>query len=121
MIERASMDGTGRMLIHTFNVTVTDIALDDSTQTLYWTSNNNIIESSDIEGSNRRVIDSSIYGQSVDFLGDNLYVMYYGSLIAIPTVMPNDTQMYYDYFSSCGGNRDIKVVSKERQTLSNHN
>ena len=118
MIERASMDGTGRTLIHTLNFTLMDIALDHETQTLYW--GNNIyrqIERSDADGSNRRVLASSTLPPvwSIDYFGGNIFTAYYRSVTSISVIMPNATQIRYSNIIRCNNLKDIKVVSPARQ------
>ena len=119
MIERASMDGTGRTVIHTLNFTLMDIALDHETQTLYW--GNNIyrqIESSNADGSNRRVLASSTLPPvwSIDFFGGNIFTnYYYQSVTSISVNMPNATQIHYNSIIQCNNLKDIKVVSPARQ------
>ena len=61
VIERASMDGTARMVLHNSTVTSpVSLALDSSTQTLYWIDHSLSIlgrmESSSVNGSNRRLL-----------------------------------------------------------------
>ena len=119
MIERASMDGTGRTLIHTLNFTLMDIALDHETQTLYW--GNNIyrhIESSDADGSNRRVLASSTLPGpvwSMDYFGGNIFTAYYRSVMSISSIMPNATRIRYNNIIQCNNLNVIKVVSPARQ------
>ena len=57
-IERASMDGSGRMVIHnTSLIWPNALTLDIPTQTLYWADGNlDKVESSGVDGSNRRLI-----------------------------------------------------------------
>ena len=61
VIERASMDGTARTVLHNSTVTLpVSLALDISTQTLYWIdstfSSLGRMESSSVDGSNRRLL-----------------------------------------------------------------
>ena len=60
-IERASMDGTARTVLHSTNLnTVYGLTLDYDNQILYWADySNNLIESSLTNGSDRQVIISS--------------------------------------------------------------
>ena len=60
-IEKASMDGTSRIVLHNTSLdTVYGLALDYDDQILYWADYvNNRIESSYTDGSNRQVIISS--------------------------------------------------------------
>ena len=61
VIERASMDGTSREVIHSVQVTTpVSLALDSNSQTLYWIDSALLrMESSSVDGSNRRVLFSS--------------------------------------------------------------
>ena len=60
MIERASMDGTERTVIVSENLNnPLSIALDYSTQTLYWIDSPGVLESASTDGSNRQTLDSS--------------------------------------------------------------
>ena len=54
-IERASMDGTARMVLHDTNISFTvGMTLDYDTQTLYWIDSSlRTLESSGVDGSNR--------------------------------------------------------------------
>ena len=57
-IEKASMDGTNRMVVHNTNLVWPNaLTLDMETQTLYWADANlDRIESSSVDGSNRQLI-----------------------------------------------------------------
>lgn len=56
VIERASMDGTSRSIVHNISVaSPVSLALDPVTQTLYWIDDGRI-ESSSVDGSNRRML-----------------------------------------------------------------
>ena len=111
------MDGTGRIVIDTFNSTiVVDLALDYATQTLYWVNGNNI-ESSSADRTNSRVLVSNTYSvQSLDFFGGSLYLTNYRTVISVSVRMPNTSQTVYSQISSCGNILDTKVVSEERQS-----
>ena len=59
-IERASMDGTSRTVLHNTGLTFpSGLTLDYTTQTLYWIDANRLrIESSQVDGSNRQLLTS---------------------------------------------------------------
>ncbi len=61
-IERASMDGTSKMVLHSTNLMQTyTIALDYENQVLYWADFAlNKIESSNVDGSNRRTLTTTV-------------------------------------------------------------
>lgn len=61
-IERASMDGSNRMALHTTNLqTPYALTIDYATQTLYWSDYTlNKLESSNADGSNRRLLTTNI-------------------------------------------------------------
>ena len=61
VIERASMDGTSREVIHSVQLTTpVSLALDSNSQTLYWIDSTLLrMESSFVDGSNRTVLFSS--------------------------------------------------------------
>ena len=112
------MDGTERTVIHTLNCSIVDIALDYATQTLYWSTDDfhPQIESSDTDGSNRRVIAANFHNaQSVEFFSGNLYLPSYHSVVSFSVSMPNATQISYHNISNCSYVNYIKVISEARQ------
>ena len=119
-IERASMDGTTRTVIHSTIFSIVDITLDYSTQTLYWANFSHHIGSSNADGSNKRLLTlnvSNVY--IVDFFEGNLYYYtnYWGRIASASTIMmPNADQIRYYLVTFCGYIRDIKVISDARQT-----
>ena len=124
-IERASMDGTGRMTIHSKNFRIIDFTLDYSTQILYWVNLTGHVESSNIDGTSKRLLKrftQSVY--SVDFFGSNLYIAHYSSVVQVPIMMANTTQTINNFISICTGRASavIKVISEARQLPGNsHN
>ena len=124
-IERASMDGTTRTVIHSgFWTTlfgIADIVLDYSTQTLYWANVSHHIGSSNADGSNKRLLTLNVsYVHTVNFFEGNLYYYtpyYWGRIASASTIMmPNADQFRYDLVRFYGYIRDIKVISDARQT-----
>ena len=119
-IEMASMDGRNRSVLHDTNISqITSLTIDYQRQVLYWV-NAGIIECSDVDGSNRRMVNID----GVDFP--------YGLAIFDDTLFVTDT--YYDVFHSIkmvdvnGGNatgifrrssciypRHIAIVSDQKQ------
>ena len=55
-IQRASMDGSNRRTLHSTIISSIKLALDIQTQTLYWNSGYRQLESSNLDGSNNRLI-----------------------------------------------------------------
>ena len=113
------MDGTRRNII--INSTTfsepTGITLDYSTQTLYWTNTHGVIECSDVNGSNRRVLVSATgYGYAIEFFRGNLYLMHSQRIDSISIMRPTSTLVRYA-FPSCQAIFDIKVISEEQQLL----
>ena len=77
-IERASMDGTSRTVLHNSRLTSpTGITLDYTTQTLYWIDADRFrIESSAVDGSNRQVVTSTVnenFPWGIVYYSGNLY------------------------------------------------
>ena len=115
------MDGTETSVVHTFDYAIVDIALDLDTQTLYWaTYDYYTIESSNVDGSNIRILASQIFTiRSMDFFSGNLYyITLFHSDISVSIMKPNGTLIYTNSISDCGDIGDIKVVSEQRQTQS---
>ena len=120
MIEMASMDGRNRSVLHDTDLSqITSLTIDYQRQVLYWV-NAGIIECSNVDGSNRRIV-------NIDGVGHP-----YGLVIYDDTLFLSDT--YYDVFHSIkmvdvnGGNatgifrrfpcispRHIAIVSEQNQ------
>lgn len=118
-IERASMDGSSRVTLHSSGLsTVYGVTIDYDNQILYWADySNNRIEMSMTDGSNRRVLTSSgitdpfgitYYAGKLywtDWSGNRIYTL----SISTPTVVTQVT-------SSLGQDPyGIHVVSEDRQ------
>ena len=93
-IEKASMDGANRAVIHSSNLMrPLALTLDTSTQTLYWADGSlSKIETSGVDGSNRRVIiqltgTNDIFGIAI---GNNNNI-YFSDLNTIRTVGGGNT------------------------------
>ena len=123
-IEKASMDGTSRITLHSGGLnTVFGITLDYDNQILYWADySNNRIEMSFANGSNRVVLTSSgitdpfaitYYAGRLywtDFSGNRIYTL----SISSPTIVTAVT-------SSLGQDPyGIHVVTKDRQPEGEH-
>ncbi len=121
-IERASMDGTGRRVLHSTGLSsVYALALDYDTQTLYWADySNNRIEKSSVTGANRVLVTSSgildPFGMS--FYNGNLYWVdsTYSRIYRLNVSSPVATRI----FNTRSYPHDIKVVAKERQPDGEH-
>ena len=77
-IERASMDGTSRTVLHnTSLIFPSGITLDYTSQTLYWIdADRSRIESSAVDGSNRQVVTSTVNDNNpwgIVYYSGNLY------------------------------------------------
>jgi len=77
-IERASMDGTSRTVLHNTGLTFpSGITLDYTSQTLYWIDANRLrIESSAVDGSNRQAVtstDNDNIPWGIVYYSENLY------------------------------------------------
>ncbi len=75
-IERASMDGTSRRVLHSTSLTDPyGLALDIDTQTLYWTDiSRNVIERSNTDGTNRLTLTTST-------ISDPYFLTYYDGIL----------------------------------------
>ncbi len=100
-IERASMDGTSRTLLHSSSPGyVTGITVDYDTQTLYWIDSSlRMIESSHVNGSNRVLMASGglIYSpQEITFYNGYLYWTdsSYRRIISTPVSPPTNVSSY---------------------------
>lgn len=118
-IERASMDGTARMVLHDTNIsTPVGMTLDYDTQTLYWIDSwLRTIESSGVDGSNRVLLtELPRFSRpwDVTFFEDTLYWTdqrlnaIYSSSVDSPGNFNIVTRFFTDPFG-------IKVISERRQ------
>ena len=103
-IEKASMDGTSRVVIHATNLTSPyGIALDIGTQTLYWTDyGRNVLESSSVEGTNRKILTSRmlLYPFYLSFYEGNLYWgdLSYNRLLTTSISSPDNVAFFGSYY-----------------------
>ena len=118
-IERASMDGTSRVVLHDTNLTTPyGLALDIETQTLYWTDYTlDVLETSSANGANRKILTDRM-------LADPLYLSYYDGnlfwgdlrynrLLTTSISTPNDVAYFgsYHYYDFYG----VQVISPQLQ------
>ena len=103
-IEKASMDGTSRVVIHATNLTSPyGIALDIGTQILYWTDyGRNVLESSSVDGTNRKILTSRmlLYPFYLSFYDGNLYWgdLHYNRLLTTSISSPDNVTFFGSYF-----------------------
>ena len=90
------MDGSGRMVIHSTNLqTPYALAIDYSTQTLYWADYAlNKLETSGVDGSNRRLLNSNlrdpysmVFFEGTLYWTDWAYNGIYSALTSSPTIV----------------------------------
>ena len=118
-IEKASMDGTLRTVIHSTGlVWPNGITLDYTTQTLYWVDAPiDRMESSDVNGLNRRVLITAGIGHSygVDVFQGTLFWTnnYRRAILSVPVAQPNNSRVIVPNVRGIAF--VIKVVSLERQ------
>lgn len=118
-IERASMDGTARVVIHATNLTSPyGLTLDIGTQTLYWTDYNlDVLETSSVDGTNRKILTSRmiLYPFYLSFYDGNLYWgdISYNRLLTTSISAPDNVAFfgsshYYDFYG-------VQVISSALQ------
>ena len=117
-IEVASMDGQNRTILHDTNLTnIRALTIDYQRQVLYWT-NGNMIECSNVDGSNRRVllVDGISSFVSLSLFDHTLYSIDQsgGQLKAIDINSGNATEIIFKGFI-CVALVDIAVVSNQNQ------
>ena len=121
-IEKASMDGTGRSVIHNTGIVWPNgLTLDIPTQTLYWADAFlRRLESSGVDGNNRRVISQVGINNPVAIAVNNptLYFTDFsqGSIRRVSSSGGNATII--QSFASCTRPFGIKVVDQSKQPLS---
>ena len=119
-IEKASMDGSNRSVIHSTNLIWPNaLTLDYVSQVLYWADAFlDKIESSDVDGSNRRVIvTTGVYHPfGITLFEDKLYFSdWIGDISSTNKSGESSVQILYHqtYCSSCPNG--IQVLSEQRQ------
>ena len=124
-IEMVSMDGRNRTVLHDTNLTsVYALTIDYQRQVLYWVDGD-MLECSNVDGSNRRVLAHNYnFGSSttLSLLDHKIFVYSYGvsqlcytmKIFDIDT--GNVTEIYYERFS-CSSPSDFAVVSELNLTI----
>ena len=122
-IEKASMDGTERTILHTSGlIWPNGITIDYSTQVLYWIDGNyDRIESSYTDGSNRTVI-ASVYIYrpfSITLFRDMLY--FTDRQTGINAVPKTGGTVQVIYNNLCDITLGIEVIAEDRQPTGSYN
>ena len=116
-IEKASMDGENRTVIHDTNLEMPDgLTLDYAQQILYWIDAGlDRIESSNVDGTNRRIIISTRMNHP---FGLSLHrgTLYYTD-DEVKTVSSNGGAVTTIFNRFCTDTVGIEVVSAERQPM----
>ncbi len=123
IIERASMDGTSRTVLHSTGLSAPyGLTLDYDTQTLYWVDYTlDTLESSSVDGSNRMLLTRenihcpygiTFFDQKV-YWGDRCRSVIYSTYLS----SPNSASTVI----STGNPYRIQVISKDRQPISGQN
>ena len=124
-IERASMDGTSRMVLHSTTLrTPTAITLDYQTQTLYWLDYSlDRLESSRTDGSGRILLTTNSIRSPFDvtFYGGYLYWTdhSYYRLLSTPVRNPSDVT-FLTPRRCCNALYGVQVISEDRQPSGNY-
>ena len=121
-IEKASMDGSNRSVIHNTNLIWPNaLTLDYASQVLYWADASlDQIESSNVDGSNRRVIASTGVNHpfGITLFEDKLYFSdWIGDIRSTNKSGESSVQMLY-HQTYCGSRwrpNGIQVFSEQRQ------
>ena len=119
-IEKASMDGTNREIIH--NTTLSfpyALTLDIPTQTLYWVdSASGRVETSAVNGSNRRLImQASINSHGIVAYNNGLYFINFllNTINYVGNANESDVTVVNPLIASCGTFYGIQIVDQFRQ------
>ena len=118
-IEKASMDGTSRVALHSTSLSLPyGLTLDIDTQTLYWLDySRNVLEKSNADGTNRVTLTNRmiIDPYFLTYYDGNLYWgdWSYNRLLTTPVSFPNNVR----YFGNSIGADvyGIHVISPEKQ------
>ena len=118
-IEKASMDGSSRTVIHATNLTDPyGITLDIGTQTLYWTDySHDVLESSSVDGTNRKILTSRmlLYPFYLSFYDGHLYWgdLSYNRILSTHISTPDNVVFIGSYSSYAY--YGIQVISSDLQ------
>ena len=118
-IEKASMDGSNRSVIHSTNLIWPNaLTLDYASQVLYWADASlDKIESSNVDGSNRRVIVSTGVNHpfGITLFEDKLYFSDWEVRDILLTNKPDGQAVQPLTNSLCTVASGIQIIAKERQ------
>ena len=118
-IERASMDGTSRIALHSTSLSdPTGLTLDIDTQTLYWMDySRDVLERSNTDGSNRETLTSMriLSPYFLSYYDGNLYWgdWSYNRLLTTSVSSPNNVRFFGNSISA--DVYGIHVISPEKQ------
>lgn len=118
-IQRVSMDGTGKTILHDTSLTAPyGLTLDYDTQTLYWTDYSlNKIEKSNADGSNRALVTTSLVNDaySITFFDGRLYWtdFSYNRILTSPVNSPRPAYLT-DSLNDIYG---ITAITEDRQPI----
>lgn len=122
-IQRVSMDGTNQTILHSTNLSAPYcLALDYSSQTLYWADYSlNKIEKSNTNGSGREVVTTSLVNDvwSLTFYNENLYWTDLSHDRIFTAPVDNSSTSTFLYNGVIGDIYGIKAVAKEQQPQGN--
>ena len=114
------MDGTAHSILHSTSLSLPySLTLDYDTQVLYWADYAlNKIERSNADGSNRRLVTTSLVYDpySITFFNERLYWTDFSSnrILSFPTTSSSSATTTY-LSASLGDMPGIQVLAKERQ------
>ena len=115
------MDGTAKSILHDTDLSAPYcLTLDYDAQILYWADYNlNKIEQSNVDGSNRRLVTTSLVydAYSMTFFNGRLYWtdLSYSRILTAPTNSPTSAYLTSTFGSMYG----IKAITQERQPEGN--
>lgn len=118
-IQRVSMDGTGKTILHDTSLTAPyGLTLDYDTQTLYWTDYTlNKIEKSNADGSNRALVTTSMINDaySITFFDGRLYWtdLSYNRILTTPVNSPHSAYLT----GSLNDMHGITAITEDRQPI----
>lgn len=118
-IEKASMDGTLRTVLHDVNLTSPyGITMDTETQTLYWSDiTHNVLEKSNTDGTDRVILTRNMILDPyfLAYYDGNLYWgdWAYNRLLTLSVSSPNDVRFFNTrYYNDIYG---VQVISPYNQ------
>lgn len=120
-IERASMDGTSRIVLHSTTLTTPyGLTLDIDTQTLYWTDySRNVLEKSNADGTNRVVLTNRMISDPyfLTYYDGKLYWgdWAYNRLLTTSVSTPNNVEFFGGALGADVYGIDMISPEKQRQ------